>query len=392
MGGKKGKMTNYGSSHEKWKGTEYLRELPTAISLARRGSRDESAIQSKKLADELMNRKSRNYCHLTSLVRDRLSDDVREDAGDRKWIHSLTSGSSKILKEKKDKMYNMGKILAASAITNSYAQLMNTDTISSLRDFCLETIACNLFLYETEMIQKIFCSLPPQICQTLSFLCAQYQTINDDNIECLTNNFVQYLILGENISDVGINKFVSSTMRINISMNEERESWWDTSLDSYGLCSSPSLLTQLTLLGCSVSFNGLSLIRDQFKKLEFLVVHSASFEYNFESSQETFCVVFCKIFSGWPSLRELHLSYCPWVSIDGLESLIGSFRNIKVTTLLKCGNYKVSAEEDFSPSPIHVSKIVISGIYDSENLTPKRIEDLVNNFQKFCNIEISVII
>ena len=386
-------MTSFGSSHEKWKGTEYLRELPTSISLARRGSRDESAIQSKKLADELMHRKSRNYCHLTSLVRDRLSDDIREDAGDRRWINSLTSGSSKILKEKKDKTYNIGKILAASAIINSCAQVTNTDTISSLRDFCLETIACNLFLYEAETLQKLFCSLPPQISQSLSFLCAQYQTINDNNLECLTNIFIQYLILGENITDVGINKFVTSTIKINNSENEERESWWETSLESYNLCSSHSLLTQLTLLGCSVSFNGLLLMRDQFKKLEFLVVHSVSFQYNFESSQDTFCVVFSRIFSGWPCLRELHLSYCPWVTIDGLESLIGSFRNIKITTLLKRGNFsKMNSEEDFLPNPIHISKIVISGIYDSENLTPNRIENLVNNFQKFCNIEISIII
>ena len=386
-------MTSFGSSHEKWKGTEYLRELPTSISLARRGSRDESAIQSKKLADELMHRKSRNYCHLTSLVRDRLSDDIREDAGDRRWINSLTSGSSKILKEKKDKTYNIGKILAASAIINSCAQVSNTDTISSLRDFCLESIACNLFLYEAEALQKLFCSLPPQISQSLSLLCAQYQTINDDNLECLTNISIQYLILGENITDVGINKFVTSTIKINNSENEERESWWETSLESYNLCSSHSLLTQLTLLGCSVSFNGLLLMRDQFKKLEFLVVHSVSFQYNFESSQDTFCVVFSRIFSGWPCLRELHLSYCPWVTIDGLESLIGSFRNIKITTLLKRGNFsKMNAEEDFLPNPIHISKIVISGIYDSENLTPNRIENLVNNFQKFCNIEISIII
>ena len=393
MGGKKGKMTNYGSSHEKWKGTEYLRELPAAISMARKGSRDESAILSKKLADELLQRRSRNYFHLSSLVKDRLSDDIREDAGDRRWISSLTSGSAKVLKENKDKAYNIGKIRAASAIINASAQLINTDTVPSLRNICLETIACNLFLYETETLQKLFCSLPPQISQLLSFLCAQYQTIDDDNLECLTNIHIQYLILGENISDAGITKFVSSTIKSNISENEERESWWETSLESYEICPSHSLLTQLTLLGCSVSFMGLLLMRDQFKKLEFLVIHSANFRYGFESSHDTFCVVFCRIFSGWPCLRELHLSYCPWVTVDALETLIGSFRNVQGKTPTKCDDFrKLNSDEDFLPNPVYVSKIVVTGIYETENVTSKRIDDLAKNFKKFCNIEISLTI
>jgi hypothetical protein len=34
MGGKKGEMADFGSSHEKWKGTQYLRELPSSLAYA----------------------------------------------------------------------------------------------------------------------------------------------------------------------------------------------------------------------------------------------------------------------------------------------------------------------------------------------------------------------
>ena len=385
-------MTNYGSSHEKWKGTEYLRELPAAISIARKGSRDESALQSKKLAEELLNRRSKRYFHLDTLIKDRLSDDVREVAGDRRWLNSLTSGSEKVLKENRDKNFNLGRIRAASAIISLHSRRIQTKGVSSLSDISLDVIARNLSSFEVRSLRQMFVSLPPQMTETLSFLCAQYQTIDDDNLECLASTHAQYLMFGESITDVGLTNFVTSSRKVINEDLDDGKDWWETAIESYEVCFNNSLLRELTLMGCKISFKGFAQLRQHFRNLELLVVHSVSFKYGFESSEDPFCVVFNKIFSGWPFLRELHLSYCPWVTIDALETLIGSFRHGNKITSNGNDFRKLQADEDFLPAPVQISKIVVTGIYDNENIAIIRVQNLISSFQKYCNIDLIVTI
>ena len=386
MGGKKGKMTDFGSSHEKWKGTQYLRELPSSLAYARKNSCDEAALQKKKLSDELLKRKCRNYCFLTSLINDRLTDDVREDAGDKKWIQSLTSGSERILKYNREKSYNLSKIRAAAAIIDTFTKKTDVTNIRSLRDACIETIAANLPSYETESLQKAFCSLPPYMTELLSLLSAEYQTIDDTNVECLSNKSATYLILAGSTTDVGISKLVNSMPSFTDSAEEECENWWEMNLDSFDVSLNTFMQKQLVLLGSELSSHGMSLIRQHFRHLELLVVHGFSSNY-FRSSVRPFHVAFCDIFTGWPNLTELQLSFCPWVSLDSLETLIGHVRCRGSTcdNNQECGKL-LQSEDDFSPKFVRISKIVVTGISNIETVTAARVTDLVNKFHLYCNI------
>lgn len=392
MGGKKGKMTGFGSSHEKWKGTQYLRELPESLAYARKNSCDEAAIEKKKLSDELLKRKCKNYCFLTSLVNDRLTDDVREDAGDKKWIQSLTSGSERVLKYNREKSYNLSKIRAASAIIDTFAKQSYATNMRSLREACIDTIAANLPSYETESLQKAFCSLPPYMTELLSLLSTEYQTIDDTNVECLSNKCASYLILSGSTTDVGVSKLVNSTPSFINSAEEECENWWEIDLDSFDTSLNTFMQKQLVLLGSELSSHGMSLIRQHFRHLELLIIHGSSLNY-FGSSVRTFHDAFCDVFTGWPNLAELQLSYCPWVSLDSLETLIGHLRcsgNV-------CGKDQefskvVQSEDDFPPKFVRISKIVVTGISNMETVTAARVTDLVGKFHLYCNIVLIVII
>ena len=390
MGGKKGKMTGFGSSPEKWKGTQYLRELPASIAYARKNSCEESALQNKKLSEELLKRKCRNYCFLNGLIKDRLSDDVREDAGDRKWIQSLTSGSERVLKYNREKSYNLSKIRAAAAIIASFADQTNSTSIRSLREACIETIAANLPSYETESLQKAFCSLPPYMTELLSLLSAEYQTIDDTNVECLSNKFARYLILAGSTTDVGISKLVNSKSNFTDSLGEECENWWEMNLDTFDASHNTFMQKQLVLLGSELSIHGMSLIRQHFRHLELLIVHGCSLNY-LGSSIRAFNIVFCDIFAGWPNLTELQLSYCPWVSLDSLETLVGHVRcSRNVSGIYQESDKLPQSEDDFSPKLVRISKIVVAGIDNIGTVTATRVTDLINRYQLYCNITLVI--
>jgi hypothetical protein len=392
MGGKKGKMTDFGSSHEKWKGTQYLRELPASLAYARKNSCDEAALQKKKLSDELLKRKCRNYCFLTTLINDRLTDDVREGAGDKKWIQSLTSGSERVLKFNREKSYNLSKIRAAAAIIDTFARQTDVTNIRSLREACIETIAANLPSYETESLQKAFCSLPPYMTELLSLLSAEYQTIDDTNVECLSNKYATYLILAGSTTDVGISKLVKSSPSSVESAEEDCENWWEMNLDSFDVSLNTFMQKRLVLLGCELSSHGVSLLRQHFRHLELLVVHGSSFNY-FGSSARAFHVAFCDLFTGWPNLTELQLSYCPWVCLDSIETLIGHIRcsgNICGSSQ-ECSKF-LRSEDDFSPKFVGISKIIVTGISNIETVTAARVTDLVNKFYLYCNITLIITI
>ena len=387
MGGKKGKMTDYGSSHEKWKGTEYLRDLPTALAYARRASRDESAIQSKIHRDELLNRKSRNYSFLNCMIENRLSDDVREDAGDRKWIHTLTSTSARDLKSQQDKVYNSGKKTAASIVANIYLKRKKMGEIATLHEICTNAIASNLCLYETTTLQKVFCDLPPETTELLSCFGAQRQTICDANLECISNTSVKFLVLGESISDVGISKLSLFRKNHINSFNEVRENWWESCSESHDVPLYNFTQKQLVLMGCSLTFSGLALVRQQFKSLESLIIHGVNFNFGFDAAHGSFPNIFCESFAGWPSLTELHLSYCPWVSIDSLETLVGRIRGNREFSI-KDGRIKGDFD-DFSAHLVKLSKIVVFGLHDRE-VTLNRVEDIIQKFHIFCNIQLVI--
>ena len=387
MGGKKGKMTDYGSSHEKWKGTEYLRELPTALAYARRNSRDESAIQSKIRRDELLNRKSRNYSFLSYMIENRLSDDVREDAGDRKWINTLTSTSARDLKSQQDKVYNSGRKLAASILANTYTKKKKMGEIASLHEICIDAIASNLCLYETTTLQKVFCDLPPETTELLSCFGAQRETICDANLECVSNTLVKFLVLGESITDVGISKLSLFRKNYINSFHEERENWWESCSESQDVPLYNFTQKQLVLMGCSLTFSGLALIRQQFRSLETLTLHGVNFHFGFDAVHGTFPSIFCESFAGWPSLTELHLSYCPWVSIDSLETLVGRIRG---SLEFGATDGRIKGDfDDFSPHLVKLSKIVVFGLHDN-NVTLNRVEDIIRKFHVFCNIALVI--
>jgi hypothetical protein len=387
MGGKKGKMTDYGSAHEKWKGTEYLRELPTALAYARRTSRDESAIQSKIQRDALLNRKSRNYSFLNYMIENRLSDDVREDAGDRKWIHTLTSTSARDLKSQQDKVYNAGKKVAALIVANTYLKKRKMGELPTLHEICVDAIATNLRLYETSTLQKVFCDLPPETTELLSCFGAQHETICDENLECVSNTMVKFLVLGEAISDVGISKLSLFRKNYINSFYEERENWWESCPDSHDVPLYNFTQKQLVLMGCSLTFSGLALIKQQFRSLESLIIHGVNFKFGFDAIHGSFPSIFCESFAGWPCLTELHLSYCPWVSIDSLETLIGRIRG---THEFRRTDGRIKGDiDDFAPHLVKLSKIVVFGLYDID-VTLNRVEDIVHKFHVFCNIALVV--
>mmetsp|Transcript_32248 Transcript_32248/g.30737 ORF Transcript_32248/g.30737 Transcript_32248/m.30737 type:complete len:393 (-) Transcript_32248:177-1355(-) len=386
MGGKKGKMTDYGSSHEKWAATQYLRDLPTNVTLARKKSYDESAILAKKLGDDLLLRRRRNYFHLRTLIDGRIYDDVREDQGDRRWIQGLTSGNAKALKTTQDKAYNSGRFRAASFIISN-SQRSSVNKIPSLSEMSLDSIARNLSGYETETLKQCLRALPPDMTEMLSLFCTQYQTINDDTLDCLANPLVQSLILGDAISDIGLSKILFSWNHLSSQQLEEPDNWWETSLCSYDIPFGRSVLKRLTLLGCPISFKGLSLVRQQFSNIEFLIIHGIDFRHDFDLPDDVFRSIFTLISTGFPFLKELHLSYCPWVSLNSLNTLVGSIRNVheNITVDQIPSVQKSSDNKDFEHS-VKLSKITVQGIYDKDNLSLNDIENLVSKFQKFCNI------
>lgn len=392
MGGKKGKMTAYGSAHEKWRGTEYLRELPSAVSYARKFSRDEAAINAKKLRDELLHRKTRTYCLLNTLINDRLSDDVREDSGDRKWIHSLTSQTFKTQKRNQEKHYNIEKVRAASLILESLTPQHKVGHVPSLLEICTNVVAVNLAFFETESLHGVFCNLPPKMTEMLSLLGTQYQTIDDSNIECLSNTSAEFLILRETITDTGIARLIHSTIEtLHRSDDDEAEDWWESTLDSTGKFFNSVRLSKLVLLGCDITIQGLSQMRLHFDNIEILIVHGVNFNMDSTTSLSTFPKQFCKMFSGWMSLTELHISFCPWLTIDTLETLIGRIRSTRDNFCSDLGNLqKVEFEEGFSPVLIRIGKIVVAGLYDIESIAAERGLEVIEKFRFFCNIDLVI--
>jgi hypothetical protein len=396
MGRGKGKMTSYGSTHEKWQSTQYLRDMPTAIATARKESYDNDAITSKRLGDELALRKSRNYGHLRLLIEGRLFDDVREDAGDRRWIHSLTCGNAKTLRDSQDKAYNIGKVKASSVIINSNIQRFKSSRVPSLAQRCIETVALNLSSYDTESLKDLFKCLPPHFTEVFSILGAKYKVINDTNLDSISCASVESLTLGDMISDTGLSKILFSWNHLSSQQIEEPENWWETNLGSYEIPFGRSMLRQLNLLGCSMSLKGLSLIRQHFSNLELLVVHDVSFndsEFNdSELPDYTFRRVFSEISTGLPCLKELHLSYCSWVSISALDTLVGSIRSIKNNDEKQESIKKSNFDQDFTANLVHLSKIVVQGIHRKENVIPSDIDALIKKFHTFCNITLIITI
>jgi hypothetical protein len=131
-----------------------------------------------------------------------------------------------------------------------------------------------------------------------------YQTIDDTNVENLSNRSATYLILAGSTSDVGISKLVNSIPSFTDSAEGECENWWEMNLNSFDVSLNTFMQKQLVLLGSEVSSHGMSLIRQHFRHLELLVVHGFSSNH-FRLSVCAFHVALCDVFTSWMTLTEL---------------------------------------------------------------------------------------
>ena len=321
--GKKGKMSSYDGSgeHGKWAKNAPLRNIESSLSYARQTAYDHALIERKAMDSSRLSRKKLVFPHLSSLLSQRVREDMREAVNPVVYDHSWQQHFSSLYHYDKYKEVVTNMIGAQrKSFMASLVVREERGTVKSLTDICVGTIAKYANLYDAEDVAFALSTSAPEKTELFSILSSVYKTVRDDNIQMIARDCLSRLFISPKVSEEGVSIVLQRLQQSNSSALSTLDSWEDIDLSTINI-SSAIHLKEFTFLGSSISTDSLQQVDEYCSDLRVLSLFNVPFDSERKIMDPTvLCLnVLNAVSEGYCNLETLELQYCPWVVLSALE-------------------------------------------------------------------------